>query len=103
MNASMNYLDGNAAAGELSRIFAADITSAAGKCANCGAKKSFAEAHLYMRCPGLVARCALCGHVLPRFANVRVFRQAILGSNQVFPQAKSSPANSAIGTRRLGL
>jgi|SRR5580700_831751 hypothetical protein len=71
MNASMNYLDGNAAAGELSRIFAADITSAEGKCANCGAKKSFAEAHLYMRCPGLVARCALCGHVLLRFTNVR--------------------------------
>jgi hypothetical protein len=75
MNASMNYLDGNAAAGELSRIFAMDITSAEGQCANCGAKGRFAEAHLYAQCPGLVARCALCGHVLLRFANVqqRVF------------------------------
>jgi len=27
MNASINYLDGNAAAGELNRIFAMDITS----------------------------------------------------------------------------
>ena len=71
MNASMNYLDGNAAAGELSRIFAVDITSAAGKCANCGAKKPFAEAHLYMQCPGIVARCALCGNILLRFANVQ--------------------------------
>ena len=71
MNASMNYLDGNAAAGELSKIFAADITSAQGQCANCGAEKRFAEAHLYMQCPGLVARCALCGHVLLRCANVR--------------------------------
>ena len=71
MNASMNYLDGNAAAGELSRIFAADVTSAEGQCANCGAKRRFAEAHLYMQCPGLVARCALCGHVLLRFTNVR--------------------------------
>jgi hypothetical protein len=62
----MNYLDGNAAAGELSGIFAADLTSAEGHCANCGAKKRFAEAHLYMQCPGLVARCALCGHVLLR-------------------------------------
>ena len=71
----MNYLDGNAAAGELSTIFVADITSAEGQCANCGGKKPFAEAHLYMQCPGLVARCALCGHVLLRFANVqgRVF------------------------------
>jgi hypothetical protein len=71
MNASLNYLDGNAAAGELSRVFAVDITSAEGQCANCGAKGRFAEAHLYSHCPGLVARCALCGHVLLRFANVR--------------------------------
>ena len=75
MNASMNYLDGNAAAGELSRVFAADITSAEGQCANCAAKRRFAEAHLYMQCPGLVVRCALCGHVLLRCANIqgRVF------------------------------
>ena len=71
MNAPMNYLDGNAAAGELSGVFAVDITSAEGQCVNCGAKRRFAEAHLYSHCPGLVARCALCGHVLLRFANVR--------------------------------
>jgi Family of unknown function (DUF6510) len=51
MNASLNYLDGNAAAGELSMIFAVDITSAEGQCANCGAKRRFAEAHLYSHCP----------------------------------------------------
>jgi hypothetical protein len=75
MNAGTSYLDGNAAAGELSRIFAVDITSAEGQCANCGARKRFAEAHLYLQCPGLVARCALCGHVLLRLVNVqqRVF------------------------------
>jgi hypothetical protein len=71
MSAPMNYLDGNAAAGELRRIFAMDITSAEGQCANCGAKRRFAEAHLYMQCPGLVARCALCGHVLLRFVNTQ--------------------------------
>ena len=71
MSTSMNYLDGNAAAGELSRIFAIDITSAEGQCANCRAKRRFAEAHLYAQCPGLVARCALCGHVLLRFATVQ--------------------------------
>jgi hypothetical protein len=50
MSAPMNYLDGNAAAGELSTIFAMDITSAEGQCANCGAKRRFAEAHLYVQC-----------------------------------------------------
>lgn len=69
------YLDGNAAAGELSRLFALDITAAEGQCANCGARRHFAEAHLYMQCPALVARCAACEHVLLRFVNVgpRVF------------------------------
>ena len=71
MTTSMNYLDGNAAAGELSKIFAVDITSAEGQCANCSAKRRFAEAHLYVQCPGLVARCPLCGHVLLRLVNAR--------------------------------
>jgi hypothetical protein len=75
MSATMNYLDGNAAGGELGEIFAMDVTSAEGQCANCGARKRFAEAHLYAQCPGLIARCALCGHVLLRLVNVqhRVF------------------------------
>lgn len=75
MSAQMNYLDGNAAAGELSKIFAIDVTAAEGQCANCGTKKRFAEAHLYMQCPGVVARCCVCEHVLLRLANVhqRVF------------------------------
>jgi hypothetical protein len=64
-----SYLDGNAAAGELNRIFALDITAAKGQCANCGAKRHFAEAHLYMQCPGLVVRCAVCNHVLLRFVD----------------------------------
>lgn len=66
-----NYLDGNAAAGELSRIFAMDVTVAQGRCANCGAIKRFAEAHVYMQAPGLVARCPVCQHVLLRLVNVR--------------------------------
>ena len=71
MTTSINYLDGNAAAGELSKIFAVDITTAEGQCANCHAKRRFAEAHLYVQCPGLVARCPLCGHVLLRLVNAR--------------------------------
>ena len=66
-----DYLDGNAAAGELSKIFAMDVTAAEGQCAHCGATKHFAEAHLYMQGPGLVARCAVCQHVLLRLVNAR--------------------------------
>ena len=71
MSSRMDYLDGNAAAGELSRIFAVDLTAAEGQCAHCGAKKRFAEAHVYMQGPGMVARCGVCQHVLLRLANIR--------------------------------
>ena len=72
MSASaFNYLDGNAAAGELNRLFAIDITTARGQCANCGAQRPFAEARLYMGGPGIVARCPVCDHVLLRLVNAR--------------------------------
>jgi hypothetical protein len=71
MSSHMDYLDGNAAAGELSRIFAMDVTVAEGKCEHCGATRRFAEAHLYMQCPGVVARCCVCDHVLLRVVNAR--------------------------------
>ena len=66
-----DYLDGNAAAGELSSILAMDVTTAQSQCANCGATKHFAEAHVYMQAPGVVARCAVCEHILLRVVNVR--------------------------------
>jgi uncharacterized protein DUF6510 len=66
-----NYLDGNAAAGELSKIFAIDVTAAEGQCAHCGTTKRFAEAHLYMQGPGVVARCVVCEHVLLRLVSGR--------------------------------
>ena len=65
------YVDGNAAAGELSKVFAMDVTAAEGQCGNCGATKRFAEAHVYMQGPGVVARCAVCEHVLLRLVTIR--------------------------------
>jgi hypothetical protein len=70
MTRELDYVDGNAAGGELSRIFAIDVTAAEGQCANCGATKRFAEAHLYMHGPGVVARCVVCEHVLLRLVDV---------------------------------
>ena len=68
---TFNYLDGNAAAGELSKIFALDLTTAEGQCAQCGARKRFADAHVYMQGPGVVARCAICQNVLLRVVSIR--------------------------------
>ena len=70
MSSQPEYLDGNAAAGELSKIFAMDITGAEGQCAQCGVTKHFAESHIYMHGPGLVARCSVCEQVLLRAVSV---------------------------------
>jgi hypothetical protein len=61
-----SFLDGNAAAGEFSDVFAVDVTAAAGQCAGCGRTAIIAEARVYMQAPGLVARCAGCDGVLFR-------------------------------------
>jgi hypothetical protein len=60
------YLDGNAAAGALSELFAVDITAAIGRCAGCGQTGVFADTRLYVNAPGLVARCTGCDGVLLR-------------------------------------
>ena len=41
-----HHLDGNAAAGELSEVFAADLTTATATCAGCGATPArFSRCH----------------------------------------------------------
>lgn len=60
------YLDGNAAAGALSELFAVDITAAIARCAGCSQTRPFADTRLYVDAPGLVARCPGCDAVLLR-------------------------------------
>jgi hypothetical protein len=66
MTDDLTYLDGNAAAGALRDVFTPDITTATGRCAGCGHTAVFAEAHVFMQAPGLVARCSGCDGVLLR-------------------------------------
>jgi hypothetical protein len=66
-----DHLDGNAAAGELSNLFAVDVTAAEGQCSHCGAVRPFAQAIVYMSGPGMVARCAACENVLLRMVNAQ--------------------------------
>ncbi|MFI7061202.1 DUF6510 family protein [Kribbella sp. NPDC050124] len=60
------HLDGNAAAGAMSQLFAVDITAAIARCAGCGHTGVFANTRLYVDAPGLVARCTGCDGVLLR-------------------------------------
>ncbi|MQA84248.1 MAG: hypothetical protein GEV03_06400 [Streptosporangiales bacterium] len=60
------FLDGNAAAGVLHEVFAADLTAAVGQCAGCGRRAALADTRLYTRAPGLVVRCRDCDGVLLR-------------------------------------
>jgi recombinational DNA repair protein (RecF pathway) len=56
-------LDGNAVAGLLQEVFAADLTSAIGSCATCGATEAVGATHVY-RGAGIVLRCPHCGNTL---------------------------------------
>ncbi len=62
------HLDGNMLGGELGELFTADITTAVGQCASCGATGTIAQTMVYADAPGLVARCPACGAVMLRLA-----------------------------------
>jgi DNA-directed RNA polymerase subunit RPC12/RpoP len=57
-------LDGNAAAGILSEVFTAEMTSATGTCAHCGASNALGTVQLYTQAPGTVLRCPNCTALL---------------------------------------
>ena len=60
----MDALDGNAIAGQLVEIFGAELTTATGVCASCGASGVVAELVVYLQAPGTVVRCRSCESVL---------------------------------------
>jgi hypothetical protein len=60
----MEALDGNAIAGQLADLFGAEMTTATGECAHCGAIAQVAELVVYLRAPGTVVRCRTCSEVV---------------------------------------
>jgi hypothetical protein len=64
-------LDGNAAAGMLSEVFAPEATAAVVRCASCGMEGAVATARVYSQGPGTVMRCPGCDAVIMRFAEIR--------------------------------
>ena len=61
-------LDGNAAAGLFRELFAFELTTARGRCDNCGAVAEVGAVFVYANAPGTVLRCPQCGNVLMRMA-----------------------------------
>ena len=71
MSMDERRLDGNAIGGVLREIFALEMTSAEGTCANCGAVNEVGRVHVYVHAPGTVVRCPDCGQVLMRIVRGR--------------------------------
>ncbi|MFL5929251.1 MAG: DUF6510 family protein [Gaiellaceae bacterium] len=67
----MDGLDGNAMAGALFSVFGGEMTPATGVCAHCGATRPVAEVRVYMRGPGIVARCRSCDGILLVLVEIR--------------------------------
>ena len=61
-------VDGNAAAGVLSELFATDMTAARAKCAGCGATQTIGALIVYAHGMGTVVRCPGCDRVVLRVA-----------------------------------
>jgi hypothetical protein len=57
-------LDGNAAAGVLSEIFAPDLTAARATCAHCGTTRAVGALLVYAHGMGTVVRCPGCDAVV---------------------------------------
>jgi hypothetical protein len=66
MTEAAQWVDGNDLAGAVRELFGADVTVARGRCVACGQVGMVAEAHVFNRAPGLVARCSSCDSVLLR-------------------------------------
>lgn len=62
------HVDGNAAAGILSEIFASDLTTARAKCAGCGATGAVGVLLVYAHGMGTVMRCPECDSVVLRIS-----------------------------------
>ena len=61
-------LDGNAAAGALSEVFAVDVTTGRAKCGGCGMTRPIGALHVYSHGMGTVIRCPGCDQVVLRMA-----------------------------------
>jgi len=67
----MEALDGNAIGGLLHEVFGAEMTTAMGVCADCGAAGPVSELVVYLQAPGTIVRCRSCSSILMVMVDVR--------------------------------
>jgi phage FluMu protein Com len=67
----MDALDGNAIAGALCGHFGHEMTMAEVRCSHCQSTSLMAELRVYMKAPGVVARCPACDDVVMVIVDVR--------------------------------
>lgn len=95
-------LDGNAAAGTLSRVFSLDTTSATLVCDSCQRSGPMGELILYDHGPGKVMRCKSCGVV-----NLRVLEARgrlvldLRGSNRLIFEMPENAVPEELGLHRV--
>jgi hypothetical protein len=71
MTSSELWSDGTALASPLHDLFRVDLTTAIGRCTNCGREGPMAEVRVFDHAPGVVARCPACDQVLLRLVRDR--------------------------------
>jgi len=71
MTSSNLWTDGNGLAGPFHDVFCVEVSTAIGRCGNCGRTGPMAEVRVFDHAPGLVARCPTCDQVLLRLVRDR--------------------------------
>ena len=89
----MDALDGNAIAGHLHELFGAELTTASGTCASCGATGLIAELTVYISA-GAVARCRSCESVVMALVTVRGTTRVDLRGMAALTMARQSESIS---------
>ena len=75
-----SVVDGNAAAGILSEVFAGDVTLLTGECGGCGAVAPFAETVVELDEVAAIVRCRGCTHTLVTVLRSEQGVRVVIGS-----------------------
>jgi Family of unknown function (DUF6510) len=84
-------VDANGIGGLLALVFGSDVTGMDEQCAHCGTVSVVGTLRVYMRGPGIVARCPACAEVVLRIVETPSGRHIDLGGATHLRSAQSTP------------